>query len=213
MPCIVMVVIVVICLILLLIALGYQKQSTAASDRAAGQRLLEPRSVSTKSTTERVARYFDLIERIRSEKGKHDYSQLLRFCEESLYLLPALVAEEKREYGEFEIGSIPAIEIGLKYWAVLGDVGRIQAVERMVGSLPELEPWEEEVRAAYSNAEFSKSILAFVREHRGTLQSKLGKAIGISGQTVRWLVYYLERTGRLRREKKSNTYELYIRRE
>ena len=213
MPCIAVVVIVVICLILLVVALGQKKQSVAVRHEVSGQQPTRPRTASTKKTTERVDRYFDLIERIRGGKGKRDFRQLLRFCEESLNLIPALVDEEKREYGEFNIASIPAIEIGLKYWAAIGDLGRIQTVERMIDNLPELDPWEEEVCAAYGNAEFSKGILAFVSEHPGTRQSRLGKTIGISGQTVRWLVYYLEKTGRLRREKKGNTYELYLRRE
>jgi len=121
------------------------------------------------------------------------------------------VADEKRQYGDFNIASIPAIEIALKYWAALRDLGKIQIVERMIDNLPELEPWKKEVRAAYANAKFSKAILAFIGEHPGTRQNRLGKAIGISGQTLRWLVYYLERTGSLRRDKQGNTYGLYLR--
>jgi hypothetical protein len=206
-----MVVILVICLILLLIALGGKKKSTAARHKASGQRPFGSRTASTQKTTERVDRYFDLIEKIRGEKSKRDFRQLLRFCEESLHLIPALVAEEKRQYGEFNIASIPAIEVGLKYWAALGDLGKIQTVERMIDSLPELKPWVEEVREAYANAEFSKGILAFLGEHPGTRQSRLAKSIGISGPTVRWLVFYLEKTGSLRREKNGNIYELYLR--
>lgn len=213
MPCIAVVVVVVICLILLLVALGWKNQSMALRHEASEDQPGRPRTASTKKTTERVDRYFDLIEKIRVEKGKRGFRQLLRFCEESLHLIPALVDEEKSQYGKFNIASIPAIEIGLKYWAAIGDLGRIQTIERMIDTLPELVPWEQEVRAAYSNTEFSKGILAFVGEHPGTRQSRLGKTIGISGQTVRWLVYYLEKTGRLRRKKKGNTYELYLRRE
>jgi len=211
MPCIAIVVIVVICLILLLFAVGRKKKSAAARHKASRQQTPGPRTAWTGKSTERVDRYFDLIERIHGGKGKQDFRQLLSLCEESLHLIPALVAEEKRQYGEFNIASIPAIEVGLKYWAALGDVGKIQTVERMIDSLPELEPWEEEVRAAYANAEFSKGILAFVGEHPGTRQSRLAKSIGISGQTVRWLVYYLEKIGSLRREKNGNIYELYLR--
>jgi len=206
----VMVMIMVSCLILFLVALVGKKEAAGDHSASSQQRTGLPTQSTNKKTTDRVDRYFDLVDRIRAKRGKDNFRQLLRYCEESLYLIPALVAEEKQEYGKFNIASIPAIEIGLKYWAALQDLEKIQTVEQIINSLPELKPWKGDVRMAYSNAEFSKNILAYVHEHPGTLQSQLGKAVGLSGQTVRWLIYYLEKTGRLRRKKSGSTYELYL---
>ena len=207
---IVMVMIMVSCLILFLLALAGKKEA-GGHHSASRQEPAGLRTQSTdKKTIDRVDQYFDLVERIRAERGKPNFRQLLHHCEESLYLIPAIVADEKQEYGKFNTASIPAIEIGLKYWAALQDLEKIQTVEQIINSLPELKPWEEDVRMAYSNAEFSKNILDYVHKHPGTLQSQLGKAVGLSGHTVRWLIYYLEKTGRLRRKKNGSTYELYL---
>ena len=113
-------------------------------------------------------------------------------------------------FAEFNISSIPAIETGLNYWAALGYVEKIRAVESLIDRCPELDFYEHEVQEAYAKVDFAQSILAFLKDNPGFRQSKLGKAMGLSGQTVRWAVYYLEKVGRIRPKKVRNTYQLCL---
>ena len=209
MPCIAIVAVIMVCAILLVIVLGQSKGGVVTASRGAATLAAKSKGSQQNRRAKQVGRYFDLLEQILREKGKPNCRRLLCLCEESLGFIPALIREERSENGEFIIASIPAVEIGLKYWAALRQLVKIQAVEQLVDSMPELDPWKSEVQVAYSNAEFSKDILTFVRGHPGVRQSKLGKMIGISGQTLRWVVYYLEKTGQVRRKKVGNTYELY----
>src|SRR5207249_3209173 len=61
--------------------------------------------------------YYSLLQQIQVSEREGDLRQALRACEESLALLGDFVETEKREYGSFVIQSIPAIEIGARYWA------------------------------------------------------------------------------------------------
>lgn len=202
-------------LLIILLVSVCSRRSGGKPRKARGGR---PRATSPKPTQEsssvgrkrKVDLYFDLLDRIRKEKSRHDYHRVLELCEQSLPLIPALIRDEKTEYGAFNIASIPAIETGLNCWAVLGELEKIRAVESLIERCPDLAFYDDHVQEAYAKADFAGSILGFIKENPGFRQSKLGKAIGLSGQTVRWVVYYLERFGRIQRKKAGNTYELYV---
>lgn len=154
--------------------------------------------------------YFALLERIEENKSNDNY-KMLEYCEKTLPLLPQFVEKWKQMDGEFSINSIPAIELGCKFWAVINDRSHLDAVKAVVESVPELrEGWAGEVVAAFAMEQVSREIQAYVRDHPGTVQSKLKDLIGKPGQMISEVAYWLDRLGKLRRVKAGRSYELYI---
>ena len=68
-----------------------------------------------------------------------------RSCTKNLSIIPEWVKETRRDYGSFDIRSIPALEQGGTMLALLGDEEGLARMRRIVASSPELEPWTEEV--------------------------------------------------------------------
>jgi hypothetical protein len=155
--------------------------------------------------------YFALLQKIEENKSKGDYKTMLEYCEKSLPLLPQFVENLKQTDGEFSIGSIPAIELGCKFWAVLNDRSHIKAVKAIVDPVPELaRGWGDEIDAAFEMERASCEIQAYVREHPGTVQSKLKSLIGTPPEMISEVAYWLSRLGKLKRLKAGRSYALYI---
>ena len=154
-------------------------------------------------------KYFELLQHILNWQSKRHYGKMLECCARSLPLLPALIAGHKREYGRFDISSIPAIEVGCRYWAAMNDTEALQSVEKSIRTVPELlEGWASVVRAAFDDERLSSRIQEYVKEHPGTPQNKLGKALGASGRDAARIVGTLVNIGRINRLRSGNTYNL-----
>lgn len=121
----------------------------------------------------------------------------------------ALVAENKREYGRFDLGSIPPIETGVTLAAVLGDNSAMQEIRSVVESIPELTPWVPIVEQGEQDLESVHTILRLVLTEPGVVQSSLGKRTGLDGRRASNLSYHLAQAGRLRREKVGASYQLF----
>lgn len=90
--------------------------------------------------------YFNLI----TENVRNGYDlMVLKYCALTLPLIPGLIEKTKRDFGEFDVNSIPAIELGARMWAARGDKGKLKEIERLVASYPELAPWRIHIDRAY----------------------------------------------------------------
>jgi len=85
-----------------------------------------------------------------TENVRNGYNYMvLKYCEMSLPLVPHLIQETKKNSGEFDITSIPAIELGAKIWSHQGNEEKINELERLVDSFGELTPWKIHIERAY----------------------------------------------------------------
>lgn len=158
-----------------------------------------------------MLKYFKLLENIIEWQNKRQYHLMLEYCKKSIPLLKELVEQEIEEYGEFNISSIPAIEIGCRYWAALGDKEAIDYMVNIINKIPIIkERWSWVIERAYKDIELSKAIIEFIRNNPGTLQNRLGKNLQISGKDAGRIVNTLTNLNIIIRKPSKNTYELYV---
>ncbi len=157
-----------------------------------------------------VDEYYVLLGKIDECKGKGDFGSMLMHCQLSISLLEPLINEEKREFGAFDIKSIPAIEVGSIFHAIYGEEGQLCNLKEVVECLPELEPWKNTIEEAFAMKALTSKIYQYVKDNEGYLQKKLKKVIGVEdGRLVSRVVYYMALVGKLERKKTGNTYSLF----
>lgn len=157
-----------------------------------------------------VDAYFELLNKIEEYKREKDFNNMLMHCQMSVSLLEPLIEQTKKEFGTFDIKSIPAIEIGSTFWAIYGAEGQLLNLKEVVEYFPEIEPWKETIEKAFTMKELASRIYRYVRENKGCLQKELKKALGVEeGRLVSNVVYYMELVGKLERKKVGNTYSLF----
>ena len=86
-----------------------------------------------------------------TENVRNGYDDMvLKYCERSLPLVPELIEETKKSTGEFDVITIPAIELGAKLWSYQGNEEKIKEIESLVDSYAELSPWKIHIERAYN---------------------------------------------------------------
>ncbi|MGE4412201.1 MAG: hypothetical protein AB7E45_00720 [Candidatus Caldatribacteriota bacterium] len=156
-----------------------------------------------------VDQYYSLLELIRDCQSKRLYDKMLEYCSQSLPLLETLVRDWKRQYGKFDIDSIPAIEVGCRYWAVMNDMEKLQLLSETIQQVPELRNgWSSIVDLAYKDARLSLKIQDYTRQNPGVLQNKMGKLLGTSGRDTGRIIRTLVNLGYIAQIKSGTTYEL-----
>ena len=153
--------------------------------------------------------YFASMSRLQAAVSKRDYEGASRLVRENLKYVPQWVEETRRDYGSFDIRSIPALEQGGTMLALSGDEEGLAGMLEIVASLPELEPWIEEVERHQENLRLFKSIQELVAAQPNCLQTAVKGLIGEEdGRRVANLLTYLDKAGRIRRIKEGRTYRL-----
>ncbi len=158
-----------------------------------------------------VDEYYVLLGKINECKGKGDYDSMLMHCQLSISLLESLINETKREFGEFDIKSIPAIEVGSIFHAIYGEREQLCNLKEVVECFPELETWENTIEEAFVMEGLTSMIYKYVKDNEGCLQKELKKVIGVEdGRLVSRVVYYMALVDKLERKKVGNTYSLSV---
>jgi len=158
-----------------------------------------------------VDMYFILLEKIQLCNRNKDINGLLLNCQLSLSLIESFIKYSKKEYGFPSTTKIPAIEFGLKYYAVLGIKGQLDNIREVVEYFDELRPWRPEVEKAFEMFNLTKRLTIFLKENEGFLQKDLKKALNYSdGRLISNTIHYLERANRIKRIKAGKTYALHI---
>jgi hypothetical protein len=155
--------------------------------------------------------YYSLLTKIQEEKKNRDFKKMTMYSQMSLGLIEPLILQNKIAYGSFDLGSIPALEEPLSYYAINGHGGQIKNIEEIVDFFPELSAWKEVVNGAKETASLSASLMKVVNDNPGTLQKDIKKLINIEdGKKVANVLYYMELYGKIRKEKSGNTNQLFI---
>ena len=158
-----------------------------------------------------VDTYYTLLDKINEYKGKKDFGSMLMHCQLSISLLEPLIEENKKEWGSFDIQSIPAIELGSIFHAIYGEKGQLLNLKEIVEHFPELEPWKKTIEEAFTMEELSSRIYQHVKDNEGCLQKELKKMLGVEdGRLLSRIVYYMALVGKLERKTLGNTYSLFV---
>lgn len=155
-------------------------------------------------------RYYRLLEQIQAALSLYQYERALHLAYESLPFMPGLVSEWSRDYGSFDITSIPCIEVAARFSSAQGDVARLDQLRAWAAQLPQLSPWLATIDQRIEAGRAQPRILALVREQPGHLQSSLPKALGVSGRLTGRLVVDMEHLGLLRRVSSGKSHALYM---
>jgi len=154
--------------------------------------------------------YFDTMSKMQAAVSNRDYEEAARFVRENLQYIPDWVKETCRDYGSFDIGSIPTIQQGGTVLALLGDDEGLARMREIVASLPELEPWFDEVERHQSDRKLFKAIREVVAAQPGCLQTEVKELVGVEdGRRVANLLSYLDKAGKIVRVKEGRTYCLF----
>lgn len=155
--------------------------------------------------------YFSLLGQIQDWQSKKEYSKMLKACEKSLHLLSKFVDNTKKEFGSFDISSIPAIEVGCRYWVAMNNIDALNKVLKIVQSVPELEDgWLNLVKSSFDDEALSKKIQAHIRENPACLQNKMGKLLGVSGRDTSRIIGTLNNLGIINKVRSCKTYQLFL---
>lgn len=157
-----------------------------------------------------VDTYYKLLNNILWHKKSKDYKKMLLECEMSLSLIEPLIIDTKREFGKFDLTSIPAIEIGSNFWAVLKDDKNLNILKELVGFFPELSAWKESIDKAFLMKGISSKINEYVKNNSGCMQKELKKNLNFNdGKLISNTIHYMELLGQIRKEKEGNNIKLF----
>jgi len=155
--------------------------------------------------------YFSSLGQIQDWQSKKEYSKMLKACEKSLPLLSKFVDNTKKEFGSFDISSIPAIEVGCRYWAAMNNTDALNKVLKIVQSVPELwDGWLNLVKASFDDKALSKKIQDHIRENPACLQNKMGKALGVSGRDTSRIIGTLNNLEIIKKSRSGKTSQLFL---
>jgi hypothetical protein len=107
---------------------------------------LETNQTTAPSDIDRYYYYLNMI----TENVRNGYNEMvLKYCSLSLPLIPVLIEKNIEDFGEFDITTLPAIELGAKLWSYQGNLEKVKEIETLINSHLELEPWRIHLDRAY----------------------------------------------------------------
>lgn len=161
------------------------------------------------SVHELVDQYFVLMDKIQKAQRDRNYSKLIQFCQMSLALIEPFIQQSKQMYGKFVASSIPAIEVVLPHYAILGQRGQIENIREMIDYFPELEPWRRLVDEAFEMNKIAGKLYKYLKENPNTLQKNLKKIFSSEDRNLIYRVlHYMESHNKIEKIKSGNTYAL-----
>ena len=165
---------------------------------------------SSRSRERRVSdAYFDTMSRMQAAVSNRDFVGAARLVRENLQYVPDWVKETCRDYGSFDIRTIPALQQGGTVLALVGDDDGLARMREIIASALELEPWAEEVQRHHQDRRLFEAILQVVAAQPNCLQTEVKGLVGEeNGRRVANLISYLEKAGKIARVKSGRTYRL-----
>jgi hypothetical protein len=157
-----------------------------------------------------VDRYYVLHERIMESMRARRFQDVVAAVAETIPLYNDLVRKTKREYGSFDLETSIAIDKGGKVVAALGRQDILRELERTLRSIPETQMWAEDAARLIEDSETGNRIVGLVCENPGILQASLKERLpGTDGVRIRYIVYWLNKVGRIRQEGEGKSYRLF----
>lgn len=142
--------------------------------------------------------------------SKRDYERAACLARENLRQVPAFVRTTKRSYGSFDISSVPALEVGGTLLALVGDHEGLAELRRIVTSNRDLDPWIGTIEQHEEDRRLFTAILEAVQQNPGCRQTDMKSLVGIEdGRRVSTLIGWLEKAGKITREKQGKTYAIW----
>ena len=156
-------------------------------------------------------RYFDTLMRMQQAIRSNEFEEAGKLVRLNMGCIPIWITETRRQFGSFDIPSIPALQQGGTILAVVGDEEGLRQMQELIEHSPELIDWAERVQQHRIDIRLVEKILEEVGKNPGCLQTEVKGLIGESdGRRVARLISYLERARKIIRIKKGRTYQIAI---
>lgn len=157
-----------------------------------------------------LGEYYAFMQAMQEAEKAGNYDKMLLYVEKAIPTLHKFVDDTKKSFGSFDIGSIPAVDIGCRYWAVLGEREKLLKLKTVLEQKNELKKWASSVQGALEDADLADRVQTHLKKNPGSLQNQLGKTLGVSGRATASIVATLDKLGKVRREEDGKTYKLYV---
>ncbi|MGH7146820.1 MAG: J domain-containing protein [Nitrospiraceae bacterium] len=155
--------------------------------------------------------YFTMLGKLQEAISKHDYERAAGLVRENVRQVSAFVRSTQREYGSFDISSIPAFEQGGTMLALVGDIEGLTEMREIVRSIPQLDPWRPVVEQHEEDRSLFGAIMMAIEKSPECLQTDLKELVGAKdGHRIANLVSWLEKAGKISRTKKGRKYILTL---
>lgn len=149
--------------------------------------------------------YFDLMDKLKAAEKKGDISNLLMHSQGSLGLLESIIKYNKKEYGSFDIKTIPALDKALIYFAINGNIGQLKNIQDMVNYFKELHPYKDKVDIAFTRRDLAAKIYQYVKANPNCPQTDLKKNLDCDdGRLISTTAQYMDKAGKLTRKKEGS---------
>ena len=153
--------------------------------------------------------YFDTMVQLQAAVTERNYTEAAALVSENLRHIPAWVQECSRDYGSFDIRSIPALEQGGTLLALVGDDEGLARMRELVQETPALRPWAENVERHEKDRKLFPAIIEAVHENPNCLQTEIKSFVHeTDGHRIARLISYLEKAGALARVRSGRTHKL-----
>ena len=140
--------------------------------------------------------YFTTMERLQGAIANGEYEEAANLAVENLRQVPAFVRGTRREFGSFDIRSIPALEQGGTILALMGKGECLQEMRNIVSSMRDLDPWLSAVIRHQEDRDLFTAILQAIERNPGCMQTEVKNLIGAEdGHRVANLISWLEKAG------------------
>ena len=140
--------------------------------------------------------YFDTMTRMQDAVSERNFEEAARLVRENLKYISDWVKETRRDYGSFDISTIPGLQQGGKVLALVGDDEGLVRMTEIVASVAELEPWIEEVKQHQHDRRLFQAILELVAAQPNCRQTDVKGLVGRSRRASSCEPHLISRQGR-----------------
>ena len=145
-----------------------------------------------------VDAYYAKFEDLDRHRRNGEIEELLKVASDGVELLPALVDHARAAYGRWDISSSPAVDALRRFAPIRQDRARLEEAVAVLRSRSELDGWAQKLTDAIATIELVVRICELVAAEPGTVQARLGKALGVDGGKTSLIARDLEADSQLR---------------
>lgn len=155
--------------------------------------------------------YFRTRERMDSAIFCRQYDAAARFARENLDHIFDFVNDVILNRGRFDIPSVPALERGGTMLALADDLAGLQRMHEVVASIPPLASRIPAIEKHFRSRDLFRRIPDVLAQRGPCLQTEMKHLLGeTDGHHVAQLLAWLEKAGRIRRERRGKTYRVTL---
>lgn len=153
-------------------------------------------------------RYFNLLTELRETVKGCQWDRGSELAHALMDVLPDFIREQESEYGGVP-PNLPVFTEGARALVMTDDGAGLQRLLRLTAEVPQPHEWKSVVVAAMKDRENLSSIREVLATRPGVLQRDIKEAVGADdGRRVSTLLYWLDKSGEIRRLRYKNTYVL-----